>query len=174
MSIIKQSKVEYDIFLVLLIPILILITKFIPKLSTWISTRFYRLTSKEADQVREIIQIRKEMGAMSMVDEFAKYAKLQRKLNQLTLDLESSGDCRKSIQTKIYRWTMGILSGLVAIIYLSLLGFVGTSTPVFVVPKTWYFPIQSILAYPSEVEGAISIPIWTLLTRNVISVLVKM
>lgn len=69
---------------------------------------------------------------------------------------------------------MGILSGLVAIIYLSLLGFVGTSTPVFVVPKTWYFPIQSILAYPSEVEGAISIPIWTLLTRNVISVLVKM
>lgn len=40
MSIIKQSKVEYDIFLVLLIPILILITKFIPKLSTWVRTSY--------------------------------------------------------------------------------------------------------------------------------------
>lgn len=162
-----------------------------------VSTRFFRLTTKEAVTLQEAVQIRKEMSSMSMVDEFAKYAKLQRRLNQLTMDLEATGnfwkhfkrisiyfqvitdsilflgDARKSVQTKIYRWTVGVLSVTIAVIYLSFLGYVGASTPVFIVPKFWFFPIQSILAYPSGIEGAISIPMWTLLTRNVISLVVK-
>jgi len=168
-----KLKIEYNTALVIIIPLLILIAKFVPKLSSWISSQFFKLTTKEEEQITAALQIRKDMNSMSMVDEFAKYAKLQRRLNQITLDLESSATCRKNLQSRIYKWVLGIISVIIGVIYLSVVGIIGTTTPVFIVPKYWFFPVHTLLSYPTGIEGAISIPLWTLVTRNVVSLIVK-
>jgi hypothetical protein len=159
------------------------------------------------EQMKSAMEIKKEMNSLSMVDEFAKYAKLQRRLNQITMDIESSGmcifqitilfvkfwfafiteafktlkcvvghftaGCRQMLQDRLYKWILGGLCVVLGIVYLSLLGIVGTSTPVFVVPKYWFAPLHTLLAYPTGIDGAISIPIWTVVTRNALSYLVK-
>jgi len=165
--------VQYNLFLLGFIPLLLLVTKFIPKLSSWISTRFFRLTSKEREQLEQIRAIQKEMKGISMVDEFARHAKLQRKLNLITIDLEASGDCQKALQNRVYKWVLGTFSVMVGITYLSMMGYFGGTVPVFVGPKYWFYPLHHILAYPCGIEGAVSIPMWTILVRNVISVVVR-
>lgn len=54
-------------------------------------SKYEILSENEAEKVAKAVEIKEEMKQISMVDEFAKYAKLQRKLNQITLDLESTG-----------------------------------------------------------------------------------
>ena len=41
--------------------------------------------------MKTAMELKKEMSSLSMVDEFAKYAKIQRRLNQVNLDLEATG-----------------------------------------------------------------------------------
>ena len=56
-----------------------------------LSNKSMKLSGAEADKLKEVVQLRKEMSQLNMVDEFAKYAKIQRKVNQLTADLERTG-----------------------------------------------------------------------------------
>lgn len=49
---------------------------------------FCKKSQLEVDIEREIMEIRNKLDQISMVDEFAKYAKLQRKLNGLLGELK--------------------------------------------------------------------------------------
>ena len=49
---------------------------------------FCKKSQLEADIEKEIREIRAKMDRISMIDEFAKHAKLQRKLNSLTEELK--------------------------------------------------------------------------------------
>lgn len=55
-------------------------------------SKYQLLSENEADKIAQAVDIKEEMKQVSMVNEFAKYAKLQRKLNQIQLDLESTGN----------------------------------------------------------------------------------
>lgn len=50
------------------------------------------MTEKETELISQVDAINAEMKTVPMVDEFAKYAKLQRKLNQITIELENGGN----------------------------------------------------------------------------------
>lgn len=77
------------------------------------------------------------------------------------------------LQIKVKSYMTIVLYCLSAVIYFSLLFLIGIRTPVFVVPKQWFFPLTVILSYPTGIEGAISIPIWTVTMRNVISLVMR-
>lgn len=55
---------------------------------------FCKKSQLEVDMEREISEIKSKLDQISMVDEFAKYAKLQRKLNALRegLKVESNNE----------------------------------------------------------------------------------
>lgn len=55
---------------------------------------FCKKSQLEMDMEREIMEIKSKLDQISMVDEFAKYAKLQRKLNALRerLKVESNNE----------------------------------------------------------------------------------
>ena len=57
-----------------------------------ICNQFNGPTRREISLQKEITAIKDEMATLSMVDDFAKYSKLKRKLNQFTLSLESDGN----------------------------------------------------------------------------------
>jgi len=168
-----KSKVAVNTFLVFIIPLIIILFKIIPKLVDWCVSKYQILSGNDADKIAQAVKIKEEMKSISMVDEFAKYAKLQRRLNQISLDLDSTAQARQLIQVKAKTSVTMIMYGLTAIIYFALLFFIGIRTPVFVVPKHWFFPLSVVLSYPTGVEGAISIPVWTVTMRNVISLLIR-
>lgn len=46
-------------------------------------------TELETSLRRQVCDLKAELGGISMVDEFAKYAKIQRKLNKMTDELKN-------------------------------------------------------------------------------------
>ena len=51
----------------------------------------YSKTDSDLTLQNEMIDIKKEMNSISMVDEFAKYARMQRKYNKLEMEYKSKG-----------------------------------------------------------------------------------
>lgn len=50
---------------------------------------FFNDTEMENNLRRQASDLKSEMGGISMIDEFAKYAKIQRKLNKITDELKN-------------------------------------------------------------------------------------
>lgn len=52
--------------------------------------------SQSSDQMKkqkELSELQKQLNSMSMVDQFAKYAKIQRQINKITDELKSQSKC---------------------------------------------------------------------------------
>ena len=45
--------------------------------------------------MKSAVSLKNEMKGVSMVDEFAKYAKIQRRLNQVNIDLEATSKSKR-------------------------------------------------------------------------------
>ncbi|XP_066998997.2 guided entry of tail-anchored proteins factor 1 [Anabrus simplex] len=120
------------------------------------------VTSQEKSLQNDEMKIRNEMANISMVDEFAKHARLQRKLIRVQEDLRTAANSRMSS----YRKTRLFLSySAQLVITLTFMAFVWMNyyTLVAVLPSKWLWPFGFILSWPTGVEGGISIMWWILL-----------
>ncbi|XP_054709397.1 guided entry of tail-anchored proteins factor 1-like [Uloborus diversus] len=70
-------------------------------------------TDIEANLRRQKCDLEAELGGISMVDEFAKYAKIKRKLNKVTDELSHQADMRSSCAMKTNLISSAILYSLV-------------------------------------------------------------
>jgi len=160
---------QVNYVILLLIPFLFLITKFLSKSSQWISKWFFQPADMERKRFDDAVMLRTEMKKLSMVDDFAAYSKLQRKLNLVTLGLETDSAARLALRKNLSRTISWVLYAICGGSYLLILATHGTSTPVLILPTTWFFPLNYIFSYPTGVEGGVSILIWTLMTRTFIT-----
>ncbi|GLV37763.1 hypothetical protein CBL_06536 [Carabus blaptoides fortunei] len=103
---------------------------------------------KERELSMEISALRQQQSQISMSDNFATHAKLQRKINNIEKELKSVSDGRN---TNNYAFQLGV-----------------TYTPVYVFPKsiTWY-PLSSVMSFPNEEAGAVSVHFWLLVSNAV-------
>ncbi|XP_043685484.1 guided entry of tail-anchored proteins factor 1-like isoform X2 [Vespula pensylvanica] len=85
----------------LLISTLICILEYIlPILITYFTTHLYVRKKQEVELRKNLVILRQEMASISMVDEFSKYAKLQRKYNKLENTLKDIENGRLSNRRK--------------------------------------------------------------------------
>ncbi|WAR06982.1 GET1-like protein, partial [Mya arenaria] len=93
-------------FLVFLI---VLFFSYLPSYSSKISRTFggyfIRLTDEELNLRQQVRDLKAEQGAVSMSEEFAKYMKLQRKIDKLVEQVKKMGSSRSS---KITMFSMGV------------------------------------------------------------------
>ncbi|XP_015605004.1 tail-anchored protein insertion receptor WRB-like [Cephus cinctus] len=117
----------------------------------------------------DLLNVRQEMSGISMVDEFSKYAKLQRKYNKLETELKDNVNARMSSRMKarlIITYAFSIFNALVTLFLL----YLYRSEPVVILPKGILWPFQSILSWPCSQDNAISLTIWIMISRLVVSI----
>ncbi|XP_039294433.1 guided entry of tail-anchored proteins factor 1 [Nilaparvata lugens] len=108
---------------------------------------------------QDISNLQDELSKISMIDEFAKYARLQRKLNALKDKLGSESTQHLQEMVKLNLLVTGItqvLLGLITITFLWMYWY----EPVLVFPKAWVAPISSFISFPTSIDGAIGLPFW--------------
>ncbi|XP_076046606.1 guided entry of tail-anchored proteins factor 1-like isoform X2 [Oratosquilla oratoria] len=114
----------------------------------------------------EMALIRKQIKGVNMVDQFATYARLNRKLNALTDKYKEKMNARTTANQKV---RMCVQMGLQAVVGISCLWLVyqHRSFPVVSLDPDLLWPIGGILAMPSCQVGEISVLVWLGMTRTV-------
>ncbi|XP_020363810.1 tail-anchored protein insertion receptor WRB isoform X1 [Oncorhynchus kisutch] len=124
---------------------------------------------QERDMRAEIQEMKKEHNSVSMMDEFARYARLERKINKMTDKLKTHVKSRTAQQAKM-KWMVNIgFYILQAALMISLI-WKYYADPVTVVPSKWIAPLEQMVAFPSRVAGGVGITCWLVVCNKVVSI----
>ncbi|KAL2725461.1 tail-anchored protein insertion receptor WRB-like [Vespula squamosa] len=149
----------------LLISTLICILEYIvPIVITYFTGHLYVGKKQEAELRKNLAILRQEMASISMVDEFSKYAKLQRKYNKLENTLKDIENDRLSSRKKARLLTIygfRIINGILIIILLCIYH----NESVMKLPKDTLWPINHFLTWPTDREDSISLIMWFIITK---------
>jgi predicted PurR-regulated permease PerM len=159
---------------VLLVVVLFLVVffgilpEFIPKVSRKIVEMIVQESEEEINNREQLQLLKNQLKAISMVDEFAKYARTERKINKLQQDIAKINKSRTEMFLAIkYGGAIG-LRILEVITFISLI-WTFKREPLLMLPVDWLWPMQAIVAFPTGVPGAVGITCWLLVCRSAIS-----
>ncbi|XP_059473545.1 guided entry of tail-anchored proteins factor 1-like [Neocloeon triangulifer] len=143
---------------------------FLPAIVNWVIDLKQSKSSREKELISELRTLKTDLAGISMMDEFAKHAKLQRKIIKTQEELKTAANARslnatknKAIYTQIVNAVLGI--------YLIYLVWNFKFDPVLIIPEGWLYPLEGILSWPTGQPGAISVAVWLTLSRTSIRVL---
>ncbi|XP_076281929.1 guided entry of tail-anchored proteins factor 1 [Lasioglossum baleicum] len=142
----------------------------VPIFIKYAATRFYTVTKHDLELRKDLINLKQEMTGINIVDEFSKYAKLQRKYNKIDGILKEKANQCLSSRMKIQLFAsygFRLLNGFLMLV----LSYFYKNTPVIVFPKGMLWPIQNLLSWPCYVaqEDSISFLMWIIIARLVVS-----
>ncbi|KAG0268373.1 GET complex subunit get1 [Actinomortierella ambigua] len=133
----------------------------------YLNVMFKDKVAKQRLLKKEVLTLKNELGRTSSQDEFAKWAKLRRKmdgrvadLDKLTSDLHMT---RASFELKFKGVLWFVTSGLQFILV-----FWYRRSPVFYLPYGWFGPAEFFLALPFSERGSVSISVWFFFCRKVV------
>ncbi|KAG0253769.1 GET complex subunit get1, partial [Linnemannia exigua] len=128
-----------------------------------------RVTKQRALK-KEVLTLKNELARTSSQDEFAKWAKLRRKMDSKIADLEKMTSelhvSKASFEMKFKGLLWFITSGIQ---FLMVAWF--RRSPVFYLPMRWFGPAEWILSMPFAERGSVSITIWFYFCRKFITLL---
>ncbi|KAK1132144.1 hypothetical protein K0M31_016275 [Melipona bicolor] len=139
-----------------------------PSLIRYITSRLYTLNKHDLELRKNLVHLKQEMTGISIVDEFSKYAKLQRKYNKLESTLKEKVNERLSSRMKMQisiTYGFRMLNGLLMFILL----YLYRNKPVIILPKGILWPIQNLLSWPCYHEDSISMIMWLIIARLVVA-----
>ncbi|MEQ2211565.1 GET complex subunit get1 [Xenoophorus captivus] len=123
---------------------------------------------QESEMRTEIQQMKKEQSSISMMDEFARYARLERKINKTTDKLKTHVQSRTAQQAKM-KWVVNIVFYILQAILMVSLIWKYYSDPVTVVPSKWIAPVERLVVFPTGVAGGVGITCWLVVCNKVIT-----
>jgi len=150
-------------------PILHVFILLLPHLSNYIKERQLRHhLASTRQQKEELLQLKKELSTISMTDEFARHAKLQRRINALqdVLTMETTEATNKATadKNKFHSACYGslVFSQIIMIMY-------HRSSPLFILPVQWFGPINWIISFPTGIDGAVGFTFWLFTCRRILN-----
>ncbi|CAH3191667.1 unnamed protein product [Porites evermanni] len=150
----------------------VLVMKILYKLSRlvadWLAAISTGVAKRENELKETIIQLKSDQLKISVQDEFAKYMRIDRKVNQLNREHSQLAKERTVKLSWRQRILKAICIGLLGMCHLAFL-FMYRKDPVTVLPVEWFYPLNSILAFPTGVSGAIGLPCWIITSNTIIS-----
>ncbi|KAL7648599.1 UNVERIFIED_CONTAM: hypothetical protein RMT77_000505 [Armadillidium vulgare] len=122
-------------------------------------------TSMEKQMKAEVVDLKKQLQTVNMVDQFPVYAKLQRKINAQTTRYKEKLSERKSAGQKFKFFLNILFQGLTALCsFILIWNF--RSSPVASMPDHLIWPLGHVLSLPSCRPGEISVIVWLPLVRT--------
>jgi len=129
--------------------------------------RFLGGEGKSERQVRqEISKLKLQLQALSMVDQFAAYAKLQRKINTLQQQYKDRVSQRVAGEQKVRMVLGGCVRSVIGLMCVWLV-WEYRSDSVASLPPTLMWPLGPLLALPSCQLGQVSVVVWLGVVRSV-------
>ncbi|CAH0556632.1 unnamed protein product [Brassicogethes aeneus] len=147
-------------FLLFIVPILTFILIHSTLFQSIILKWWKKATPKERELFSQVFKLKREQNTLNMVDDFAKYSKIQRKINVIELELEEL----KGNKNTTVPLGLAIKYGLKVIISLLLLimSIYFRNTPVFTIDKSLDLaPFNYIISYPNELNH-VSFHFWVI------------
>ncbi|XP_045133000.1 guided entry of tail-anchored proteins factor 1-like isoform X2 [Portunus trituberculatus] len=121
----------------------------------------------EERQIRqEVLRLKQQLQNISMVDQFANYARIQRKINSLNQQYKAKVSERSIGQQRVQLTVNGIIKTVVGLSCLWLV-WENRSEPVVSLPDTLVWPLGPVLSFPSCQYGQISVVVWLAVVRTV-------
>ncbi|XP_073968846.1 guided entry of tail-anchored proteins factor 1 isoform X2 [Rhodnius prolixus] len=152
-------------YLIVFSIILSFLNAFLPFIARSVARAVRRYKPNSALQ-NEIEKIKRSMCEISVKDEFAKYTKLQRILNKKREELKAEVLVFKKYQLKIKLGIQYVTQAILTLVCL-ILFWMQRSTPVVILNENWLYPFGSILSWPTHIPGALSFPLWFLVSNTV-------
>ncbi|CAI2181748.1 19976_t:CDS:2 [Funneliformis geosporum] len=114
---------------------------------------------------RDILNVKHDLARTSSQDQFAKWAKLRRKLDSKMSELDkittSLGYLKTSFEIKFTTFLWVFSNGMQ---FFMVLWY--RSSPVFYLPQDWFSPISWIFSLPFAPSGSVSVPFWFFICRK--------
>ncbi|XP_065057447.1 guided entry of tail-anchored proteins factor 1-like [Rhopilema esculentum] len=108
----------------------------------------------------------KEIQTLSPMNEFAKFARVQRKLKKSKTDILSL-EKDIYIENAKFIYPLKIVVNLAYALCSLITLWLYRKVPCIQIPDQWVFPFGSLLSFPLMLPGVISVPIWLLICRTV-------
>ncbi|XP_043975493.1 guided entry of tail-anchored proteins factor 1 isoform X1 [Gambusia affinis] len=140
----------------------------LPSISSFLTKMVQKDAEQESEMRTEIQQMKKEQSSISMMDEFARYARLERKINKTTDKLKTHVQSRTAQQAKM-KWVVNIIFYILQAALMVSLIWKYYSDPVTVVPSKWIAPVERLVAFPTGVAGGVGITCWLVVCNKVIT-----
>ncbi|XP_039600424.1 guided entry of tail-anchored proteins factor 1 [Polypterus senegalus] len=154
----------------------VLLCNIVKALLPSVSSFLCRVLQKDAEQETqmrfEIQCMRQELATISMMDEFARYARLERKINKMTDKLKTHVKSRTAQLAKI-KWVVNIMFYVLQATLMISLIWKYYADPVTVVPSKWIAPLERLVAFPSGIAGGVGITCWLVVCNKVVALLLQ-
>ncbi|KAM6970246.1 guided entry of tail-anchored proteins factor 1-like [Aplochiton taeniatus] len=162
------------VWLLVLVSVLLcnLVKMFLPSISCYLFKLVQKNEEHEVEMRVEIQCMKKELSSISIQDEFARYARLERKINKTTDKLKTYVKSRTAQQAKI-KWVVNILYYVVQATLMISLIWKYYADPVTELPSKWISPLERMVAFPSGVSGGVGITSWLIVCNKVVAILVQ-
>ncbi|KAL2096560.1 hypothetical protein ACEWY4_008708 [Coilia grayii] len=146
-----------------------LVKTLLPSLSSFLSRVLQKDAEQEMEMRTQIQDMKKELSTISMMDEFARYARLERKINKMTNMLKTHVKSRTAHQAKM-KWIVNIVFYILQAALMISLIWKYYADPVTVVPSKWIAPLERLVAFPSGVAGGVGITCWLVVCNKVVAI----
>ncbi|XP_045669442.1 guided entry of tail-anchored proteins factor 1 isoform X1 [Ursus americanus] len=141
----------------------------LPSFSSFMSRLLQKDAEQEAQMRAEIQDMKQELSTVNMMDEFARYARLERKINKMTDKLKTHVKARTAQLAKI-KWVISVAFYILQAALMVSLIWKYYSVPVAVVPSKWITPLDRLVAFPTRVAGGVGITCWILVCNKVVAI----
>ncbi|XP_043278446.1 protein GET1-like [Venturia canescens] len=115
----------------------------------------------------EMKRLEREMSEVSVVNEFAKFTRIQRRYAKIKDELRENASERLSSRNKAQLYLTYGNKLITAIITLILMYSYGKEA-VVVLPHKLIWPFENILSWPASHRNSISLTVWMIVVRTVI------
>ncbi|XP_017351869.1 guided entry of tail-anchored proteins factor 1 [Ictalurus punctatus] len=146
-----------------------LVKTLLPSISSLLSKILQKDAEQEMEMRTEIQNMKLELSSISMMDEFARYARLERKINKMTDKLKTHVKSRTAQQAKM-KWIVNIIFYILQAALMISLIWKYYADPVTVVPSKWISPLERLVAFPSGVAGGVGITCWLVVCNKVVAI----
>lgn len=145
---------------------------FIPLVVRMVLQIISQESEMESNLRRQVCDLKAELGGISIVDEFAKYAKIQRKINKMSEEMTHQAQLKSTYTFKVHLAATAALYALMGITVVYLLWNYRTQSLV-VLPEHWLVPVGGWLAPSADAPGGIGLTPWLLISASVGRLIVK-
>ncbi|XP_033105304.1 tail-anchored protein insertion receptor WRB-like [Anneissia japonica] len=127
----------------------------------------FRVSSKELDLQTSLLDLQSEKDQVDVKEEFAKYAKIERKINKVVTELKEARNARRFDIFKV-SWILNLAGKFLCAVGFVIMIWSYRTSPLVTLKEEWLFPLAGILAFPTGQSGSIGITCWVLICKIVI------
>jgi len=158
-------------FLFIFVFIIVVLFYILPNFLSPVSNKIVKLIFDDTKTISLRLELKSctdELRAMSMVDEFARYARMERQITKLKDQISVVSKKKSETGLKISIIVRIVYYAIQVLVFLTIL-YMYRDIPVATLPPNWIYPLGFIVSYPTNVDGAVSIVFWLLVCRSVVS-----